>query len=46
MEAKNALHEQGIDVRDLAMNPQNARDHLAAKLRQERVQEVQIERFN
>lgn len=37
MEAKEALREQGIDVRDKALNPEIARDHLRAVLAQERV---------
>lgn len=36
--------EQGIDTRDLALTPEVARNHLRAKLAQERVQEVQAER--
>jgi hypothetical protein len=44
LEARNALQEQGIDARDLAITPEIARDHLAAKLALERVQEVSAER--
>lgn len=44
-EMKNALHELGIDVRNIALTPESVRDHLAAKLAQERVQSKQIERF-
>ena len=35
MEAKEALKEHGIDVRDKALNPKIARNLLAAKLAQE-----------
>lgn len=45
LEMKNALHEMGIDVRNVALTPETVRDHLAAKLQQERVQQKQIERF-
>ena len=44
IEAKEALQEQGIDVRDRALTMQSAREHLAAKLAQERRQDVQAER--
>ena len=43
-EAKEALQEQGIDVRDRGLTMQSAREHLAAKLAQERREEVQSER--
>jgi len=39
-EAKEALKEQGIDIRDLALTPEIARDHLAAKMAQERVTKI------
>lgn len=45
LEMKNSLHELGVDVRNLALTPENVREHLAAKLAQERVEEKQIERF-
>ena len=44
IEAKEALQEQGIDVRDRALTMQSAREHLAAKLAQERREDVQAER--
>lgn len=44
MEARQALQEQGIDARDLAITPEIARNHLAAKLAQERVNEISAER--
>jgi len=37
LEAKHALREQGIDVRDKALTPEIARDHMRAVLAQERV---------
>lgn len=40
MEAKEALKEHGIDVRDKALNPKIARNHLAAKLAQENYNRV------
>ncbi len=40
MEAKEALKEHGIDVRDKALNPKIARNHLAAKLAQENYTKV------
>jgi len=45
MEMKNALLEQGIDVRNKAINPTIVRDHLAGKLKTERVKDIQIERL-
>lgn len=44
MEARQALQEQGIDARDLAITPEIARNHLAAKLAKERVDEISAER--
>ena len=44
LEAKEALQEQGIDVRDRALTMQSAREHLAGKLAQERRDSVQAER--
>ena len=44
LEVKEALQEQGIDVRDRALTMQSAREHLAAKLAQERRDHVQAER--
>lgn len=44
LEVKDALQEQGIDVRDRALTMQSAREHLAAKLAQERRNKVQAER--
>ena len=38
--AKESLKEQGIDVRDKALTPRTARDHLRAKLAKEHVEEV------
>ena len=43
-EAKNALMEQGIDVRDKALTPEIARKHMRGKLAQERCSEVFNER--
>lgn len=45
-QAKEALRMEGIDVRDKALTIQDAREHLAAKLAKERVQEVRKERFD
>ena len=44
-EAKQAVQEQGIDVRDKGLTMQSAREHLAAKLAQERRNSVQAERM-
>ena len=44
IEAKEALQEQGIDVRDRGLTMQSAREHLAGKLGQERRDAVQAER--
>jgi len=44
-EAKEALREQGIDVRDKSLTIENARDHLAGKLATERVSEEHSERM-
>ena len=43
-DAKWALQELGVDVRDKALTMQTAREHLAAKLAQERRDQVQNER--
>ncbi len=43
-EAKEALKEHGIDVRDKALNPKIARNHIAAKLAQENYTKVFNER--
>ena len=43
-EAKEALQELGVDVRDKGLTMQSAREHLAAKLAKERRTEVQKER--
>ena len=43
-EAKEALQELGIDVRDRSLTMKSAREHLAAKLAKERRDSVQIER--
>lgn len=40
LEAKEALKEHGIDVRDKALNPKIARNHIAAKLAQENYKNV------
>jgi hypothetical protein len=37
---------EGIDVRDKALTIKDAREHLAAKLATERVQEVRKQRFD
>jgi hypothetical protein len=44
-EVKEALQEQGIDVRDKGLTMQSAREHLAGKLGQERRDKVYLERM-
>jgi len=44
-EVKEALQEQGIDVRDRGLTIKSAREHLAASLAQERRDKVQFERM-
>ena len=39
-QAKEALREQGIDVRDKALTFESARNHLAGKLAMERTEEI------
>ena len=43
-EAKHALLEQGVDVRDMALSPEIARNHLCSKIAIERSQKIQNER--
>ena len=45
IEVKEALQEQGIDVRDKGLTMQSAREHLAAKIGQERRDAVYKERM-
>lgn len=44
-QAKEALKEHGIDVRDKALTPKIARTHLAAQLAKENVEKIMTERM-